>query len=142
MKPIEVARISGVITGEIHASFCSTLAITLRCNNIAPFDTPVVPPVYCRKTMSSWPCCTGVRVRRAPSASILLKLMAPGKENAGTIFLILRTTKLTIVPFKPPSKSPMVATITCLTWVCGNTCSTVVAKFSSTMIASLPESIS
>ena len=85
---------------------------------------------------------TGVSFMRLPSASACLKRMAFGKEYAGTIFLTLRTTKLTSMPFKPPSISPMLATTMCLTAVLLNTCSSVWAKFSSTMMASLPESLS
>ena len=70
-----------------------------------------------------------------------LNEIAPGSEYAGTSFLTLRTTRLTIVPFKTPSMSPMLATTTCFTCVLSITFSSVVAKFSSTMIASAPESI-
>jgi hypothetical protein len=40
---------------EIHMPVCSRLASRLRWLSIAPLETPVVPPVYCRKAMSS-PC--------------------------------------------------------------------------------------
>ena len=43
-----------------------------------------------------------------------LKPTAPGSEYAGTIFFRRRTTRLTITPLKP-SRSPMLATMTCLT---------------------------
>ena len=36
------------MAGPSHARYCSSAAMTLRCTRIAPFDTPVVPPVYCR----------------------------------------------------------------------------------------------
>jgi len=62
--------------------------------------------------------------------------------KSGTIFLMLRTTKLTSMPLAPPSISPMLATTTWRTGVLLSTCSTVWAKFSSTMMASLPESFS
>ncbi len=39
--------------GRIQASDCSTFATRLRCVSTAPFETPVVPPVYCRNAMSS-----------------------------------------------------------------------------------------
>ena len=39
--------------GLNHASVWTMLATTLRCRSVAPFDTPVVPPVYCRKATSS-----------------------------------------------------------------------------------------
>src|SRR5476649_1165111 len=40
------------------------------------------------------------------------KRTAFGSENGGTIFLTLRTTKLTSMPLAPPSISPMLATTT------------------------------
>ena len=52
---------SGSSCGWIHASDCSTFAMRLRCVSTAPFDTPVVPPVYCRNAMSSWPSSTRSR---------------------------------------------------------------------------------
>ncbi|KAG0890811.1 hypothetical protein G6F32_017554 [Rhizopus arrhizus] len=38
---------------DSHADACCMLAIRLRLVSIAPLATPVVPPVYCRKAMSS-----------------------------------------------------------------------------------------
>ena len=76
-----------------------------------------------------------------PAASASLKLTEPGNEKAGTIFFTRRTTRLTMTPLKP-SSSPRLETITCLTVVFAITCCTVWAKFSSTMIASAPESLS
>ena len=131
-----------LIAGPDHASVCRMLAITLRCVSVAPFDTPVVPPVYCRKATSELFSCAGLNGIFAPCASASLKRTMCGIENAGTIFLTLRTTKLTSMPFAPPSNSPMLATTTWRTGVLPSTCSTVCAKFSSTMIASLPESLS
>src|SRR2546421_399852 len=46
---------SACIAGCSHALYCSSAAMTLRCRSIAPFETPVVPPVYCRNARSSWP---------------------------------------------------------------------------------------
>ncbi len=48
---------------------CSTLATMLRWVSMAPLATPVVPPVYCRKAMSSWPICTGFSVALRPASS-------------------------------------------------------------------------
>ncbi len=53
--------------GPIHASACSMFATMLRWVSIAPLATPVVPPVYCRKAMSSGPMST-LRERRARAA--------------------------------------------------------------------------
>lgn len=106
---------------------------------MAPFETPVVPPVYCRNATSSGPIAGLVSLSWRPAASASLNDTAVGSANAGTIFFTRRTTKLTITPLKP-SRSPMLPTITCLTPVCGNTFCTVVAKFSSSTMASAPES--
>jgi hypothetical protein len=118
------------------------LAITLRLTSVAPLDTPVVPPVYCRKAGSSCPADDGVSFIRAPSATAALKRMASASVYAGTIFLTLRTTKLTTVPLSMPNRSPMLATTTCFTCVVAITCSSVAAKFSRITMASAPESIS
>ena len=68
-----------------------------------------------------------------------MNFTAPAIEDGGTIFFTLRTTKLTMMPFSP-SRSPMLAMTTCLTAVFASTACTVGAKFSSTTIASAPES--
>ena len=39
--------------GWNQASVCRMLATTFRCSNVAPLETPVVPPVYCKKATSS-----------------------------------------------------------------------------------------
>ena len=128
--------------GCSQASFCSTLAMTLRCSSVAPFDTPVVPPVYCRKATSSRLMSGLASCRRRPAAIASLNLVAPGSEKAGTIFFTLRTTMLTIVPFGKPSRSPMLASTICCTGVLDSTCSKVLAKFSMMMMALAPESLS
>ena len=127
--------------GCSQASFCSTLARMLRWSSVAPLETPVVPPVYCRKATSSSVSFGLLSFMPRPAASASLNETAPGIDQAGTIFFTLRTTRLTITPLKP-SRSPMLPTITCLTAVFAITCCTVVAKFSSTTIASAPESLS
>ena len=47
---------------------CSRFATRLPWVSIAPLDTPVVPPVYCRKAMSSWPSGGGARRCERPAA--------------------------------------------------------------------------
>ena len=37
----------------MNALNCSVLATRLRCDSAAPFESPVVPPVYCRNSRSS-----------------------------------------------------------------------------------------
>jgi hypothetical protein len=63
------------------------LAITLRCVSVAPFEGPVVPPVYCRKATSPALSVAGLKVMRAPCASASLNDTMFGSENSGTIFL-------------------------------------------------------
>ncbi|MCY1222587.1 hypothetical protein D9M68_842410 [compost metagenome] len=92
--------------------------------------------------MSSGPVAAGCSVSLLPSASTLLKRTQLGSSHAGTIFLTLRTTKLTIAPFSPPSMSPMLATTTCLTGVRASTACSVAAKFSRMTMASAPLSLS
>ncbi|EWS57733.1 hypothetical protein Y694_04311 [Methylibium sp. T29-B] len=133
--------------GRNQASVCITLATTLRCSSVAPLDTPVVPPVYCRKATSSGPTGGRTSFRRVPSAMAMLKRVTlrpsvSGSVKAGTIFLTLRTTKLTSWPFQKPSRSPIETSTTCLTTVRSITSSSVAAKFSRTTITSAPESLS
>ena len=45
------------------------LATRLRCVRTAPFETPVVPPVYWRNAMSVFLISCGVKPREAPFAS-------------------------------------------------------------------------
>ncbi len=61
----------------IQAEACCMLAIRLRLVSIAPLATPVVPPVYCRKAMSSWSISTLGRLWRLPSLSAWRKRTAP-----------------------------------------------------------------
>jgi hypothetical protein len=56
------------------------LAITFRCVRVAPFDTPVVPPVYCRKAMSVFFSWAGWKGILPPCASASLKRTLLGSE--------------------------------------------------------------
>ena len=78
----------------------------------------------------------------APAFTAALNLTWPGSDHAGTIFFTRRTTRLTIVPFRPPSMSPIAATTTCLTAVLAITACKVLAKFSRMTMACAPESLS
>ena len=98
-----------------------------------------MPPVYWRNATSFGPMFGFSSVNFRPADSASLNEMAPGSEYAGTIFLILRTIKLTTTPLRP-SRSPIVPTIMCLILVRGSTFSRVVAKFSKMTMASAPES--
>ena len=81
---------------------------------MAPFETPVVPPVYCKKAMSSEKISCFLNLYPPPIDNAFLKETDEGKENLGTIFFIYLTTKLTKPPFTVPSISPISETITCL----------------------------
>ncbi|MCY1218118.1 hypothetical protein D9M72_300530 [compost metagenome] len=54
--------------GVNQASACSVAATMLRWVSTAPFDRPVVPPVYCRKAIESSVLWSGPSVRPRPSA--------------------------------------------------------------------------
>ena len=49
---ITTALFCSLKNGWIHAADCSTFATMLPWVSMAPLETPVVPPVYCRKAMS------------------------------------------------------------------------------------------
>ena len=86
----------------------------LRCVSIAPLETPVVPPVYCRNAMSSRFTVDRLerrRRRRAPAPS--RSVMAPSIRHAGTIFFTCLMTRLTIQRFGAGSRSPSWVVITC-----------------------------
>ena len=125
---------------EIHTPACSRLARMLRCVSIAPLDTPVVPPVYCRKAMSSCVRVTGLNCAAAPRASAERKVMAPSMRQSGTIFFTFLMTKLTIQRLGTGSRSPSCVVITCSTGVFLITCCRVLAKFSTMTMALAPES--
>src|SRR5262249_8301791 len=54
----------------MNALNCSVLAMRLRCDSAAPFESPVVPPVYYKKRRSSPQRSTGVRWRKAHSSRL------------------------------------------------------------------------
>ena len=124
----------------MEAFDCSTLAIKFRCVNIAPFEGPVVPPVYCKKAKSSPFTATGVKLSFAPLAIALLNLTAPGKLYAGTCFLTYFRTQFTTAPLIVLKRSPTLVRITCSTSVLSITVSSTLAKFSRIKIDFAPES--
>ena len=63
-----------------QAEACCMFATRLRWVSIAPLATPVVPPVYCRKAMSSGPIETSGNSCLAPSASVSRKRTADGRS--------------------------------------------------------------
>ena len=69
------------------------LATRLRWVSMAPLDTPVVPPVYCRKAISCGWMLTAGRVCLAPSFSVCLKGIAPGSSKCGTCCFTYFSTK-------------------------------------------------
>ncbi len=107
---------------EIHMPVCSRLARMLRWVSIAPLATPVVPPVYWRKAMSSLFTSTGSKRAERPRSSAARSVMAPSMRHAGTIFLTCLMTKLTSQRFGIGSRSPICVVITCSTAVLPMTC--------------------
>ena len=51
--------------------------------SVAPFETPVVPPVYCRNAMSCCVTATGSSLRRAPASSVSVNLHVPRQRILG-----------------------------------------------------------
>ena len=127
-------------SGANHASSCITFATMLRCVSTAPFDTPVVPPVYCRNAMSSCVSCTGARFSYRPLLIASANRIASGSEYSGTCLRTCRSTKFAIADFGKPSMSPAPVTITVSTSVAASTASSVCAKLSRMRIARAPES--
>ena len=66
------------LLAPIQAEACCMFATRLRWVSMAPLATPVVPPVYCRKAMSSASMSTEGRAWRLPAASASRKRTAPG----------------------------------------------------------------
>ena len=110
--------------------------------SMAPFATPVVPPVYWRNARSSWPSVTGASLCCFPFSTAALKSAAPSMFQGFTCLRTRRITKLTIRDFGKDRKSPTAVTSTCFNFVRGSTASTTCAKFSSTTIPVAPESAS
>jgi len=61
------------------------LATMFRFNSVAPLDSPVVPPVYCRKATSSRVLATGPSASLPPAATASLKRTEFGSDHSGTI---------------------------------------------------------
>ena len=129
-------------SAEIQAPVCSMLARMFRWVSIAPFETPVVPPVYCRKAMSSAASVTGAKDPAAPRASAARSGTAPSIRQAGTIFFTLLMTRFTSQRFGTGRRSPTSVVTTCSTGVLSITDCSVCAKFSRMTIALAPESFS
>ena len=66
--------------GCSQRSFCSTFATMLRWSSVAPFDTPVVPPVYCRNATSSGEIARVLSGLPLPAAIAALNCTACGNE--------------------------------------------------------------
>ena len=116
----------------------------LRWVSIAPFETPVVPPVYWRNARSS-PASSAVSAATAalrPAFSASSQRIAPSMRNGGTSFLTRRTMKFTSTFLGKLSMSPRPVTMTRSTSVSSMHSSSTCPKFSSTTIARAPESTS
>ena len=130
-------------TGASHAVICCRLAIMLRWVSIAPLGTPVVPPVYCRKarsvgSTSATSACAPRAERERP-----LNRTACGSRHAGTALLDVAQHE---IDERARAAAQQVADA-------GDddvldrrarraTSRSMLAKFSSTTIASAPESAS
>ena len=119
-----------------------TLATTLRWRSVAPLATPVVPPVYCRNATSSGPISTGRSVISCPMESASLNGVAPGNDYCRHHLLHPAHDEIDDRAFQDPSRSPIDATTTCFTAVRATASCTACAKFSRTMMASAPQSLS
>jgi len=80
-----------------------------RCVSIAPLDTPVVPPVYCKDAVSFIDISTSAKSIFAPSFKTSVNACVPFILNFGTNFLTFLTTKFIIFPLKL-RRSPTVVT--------------------------------
>ena len=96
----------GRMASAMNALNCSVLATRLRCDSAAPFESPVVPPVYCRNRRSSPHSGTGVKASSAPCAS--------ASENVTTFSSLASTGGLGSAA---PVPSPGPTLMTCLTAV-------------------------
>ena len=98
---------------EIHRLVCSRLESMLPWVSIAPLAEPVVPPVYCRKAMSSAVSLTRVNGLCAPRCMASSSGMASGMCHLGTIFLTCLTRPLISQRLGAGTKSP---TWVLMTW--------------------------
>ncbi len=112
----------------------------LRWVSVAPFATPVVPPVYCRKASSSAVSTASRCGRRRPWASASRNRIAPGIEKAGTSFLTYFTAALTMNRFGARSRSPSSVTTTLGEPISARTSSRLCAKLATMTTALTPAS--
>ena len=135
--------------GVNQACACKMAAITLLCVRTAPFDSPVVPPVYCKKAGSSRDCIDGLSEYLLPSSIIALNAINVrdlpaavilGILYSGTIRAKCRTAKVIQRPNQKPSISPIEAITTFSIGVSWITSSRVWAKFSKITMVVAPES--
>ena len=126
-------------TGLNQASACMTFAIKFRCVNMAPFATPVVPPVYCKKARSWEVRSTGVNVKFLPFVIAALNAIALGIVILGTFLWIYFKTKSTINALGCGNISPTFVMIIFFIDVIAKACWTVSTKFAKTKIVCAPE---
>ena len=96
--------------GSSQTSIWMIFARIFLCSNIAPLETPVVPPVYCKKAMWSEEIWGLVKACSFPILKTSLN-RPQGKSHGGTSFLIFREKKLIRCPLTP-KRSPRLLTIT------------------------------
>ena len=114
----------------------------LRWVSIAPFETPVVPPVYWRNARSSPASSTSSTAAPRPAESASSQRIAASIRNGGTSFLTRRTMKFTSTFLGKLSMSPSPVTTTRSIPVSSIHSSSTCPKFSSTTMARAPESAS
>ena len=125
----------------IHLAW-NTFTIILPCDNIAPFATPVVPPVYCKKAKSLRSICGRTYWRYFPTLNTSRNVTAFGNLYFGTSFFTYFTTKFTNVRLPKDNWSPIRVKMTCFTEVLKTIFSNVEAKLDTTTMALAPLSCS
>ena len=116
----------------MNALNCSVLATRLRCDRAAPFDSPVVPPVYCRNSRSSPVSATGRSGSPPPWASASAKETdSPSRASTGglgSVAPLASPTPTVMTVFRPvlartsasvgvePLKTTIVSTPASLSW--------------------------
>src|SRR5882672_10384723 len=94
--------------GCSQASFCSTLAKMLRWSRVAPLETPVVPPVYCRKATSSRVIVGLVNFQAAAGGDGVVEAAGVGAHQARPHFLEAGDHQIDDPPFEA-EKTPKLA---------------------------------
>ena len=116
-------------------------ATMFRWVSTAALETPVVPPVYCRKAMS--PGWTSGPLELQPETRRQRPLEGHGAGDAPGRHLFADVAQREIHQRAAglPSRSPIPVTITLVEAVRGSTCCSTCAKFSTMTMRFAPESL-